>query len=122
MELLQYWRILRKRWWMVLLLIVVGMASTAFYTLRLAPQYDSTATLLLNPAVPSALVPYVQNQVASNLADSYAELLRSQSFGDSVAKELDFPLTGSQVVAATSTSLVPNTLFFKITGRTTSAE
>src|SRR5439155_1826646 len=104
--------------WVVVLLVVAGVASTAFYTLQQPPEYDSTATLVLNPAVPSALVYYVQNEVATNLADSYAELMRSQSFGDSVAKELGFPLSGNQVAGAISTRLVPNTLFFKITGRT----
>src|SRR5438128_12675512 len=118
MELLQYWRLLRKRFWVIVLLVVVGVGSTAYYTLQQAPEYESTATLLLNPSVPSALVPYVQNEVASNLADSYAELMRSQSFGDSVAKELKFPMSAADVVNAITTRLVPNTLFFKVSART----
>src|SRR4051812_43800131 len=122
MELLQYWRLLRKRLWVVVLLVVIGVGSTAYYTLQQAPEYESTSTLLLNPSVPSALVPYVQKEVASNLADSYAELMRSQSFGESVAKELKFPMSASQVVRAISTKLVANTLFFKVSARTPDAE
>src|SRR5690349_8747704 len=114
MELLQYWRLLRKRIWVVVLLVIVGMGSTAYYTLDQPPEYESTATLLLNPSVPSTLVPYVQSELAPNLADSYAELMRSQSFGQSVAKELPFPMSASQVVGAITTRLVPNTFFFKV--------
>jgi succinoglycan biosynthesis transport protein ExoP len=117
MELLQYWQLLRKRIWVIMLLIVLGTGSMAFYTLQQPSEYVSTATLLLNPSVPSALVPYVQNQVASNLADSYAELMRSQSFGESVTQQLKFPLSAAAVGSAVSTRLVPNTLFFQVSAR-----
>ncbi|HUS16649.1 MAG TPA: polysaccharide biosynthesis tyrosine autokinase, partial [Chloroflexia bacterium] len=85
-------------------------------------QYESTATILLNPSVPSALVPYLQTEVASGLADSYAEYMRSRSFGQSVVKELKFAATPEEVVGSISTYLKPNTLFFKIGGRSDSPE
>ncbi|HMA33566.1 MAG TPA: polysaccharide biosynthesis tyrosine autokinase [Chloroflexia bacterium] len=117
MELLQYWRVIKKRLWLILLLGVIGAAATAYSSLREPAQYESTATLLLNPAVPSALVPYVQSQVASNLADSYTELMHSQSFADQVVKELHFSIGKETVAAAITGRLVPNTLFYKISAR-----
>jgi len=117
MELLQYWRIIRKRWWMVVLVLVLGVASTAVYTLQQPPEYQTTATLLLNPAVPSSLVPFVQTQVASGLADSYTQLIRTRSFADTVLKEGAFSMSPDDFGRSVSTRLEPNTLFYKITAR-----
>jgi capsular polysaccharide biosynthesis protein len=117
MELLHYWRIVRKRWWIVLLVVILVVGAAATYTLQRPTEYQSTSTLLLNPAVPSSLVPYVQAQVASNLSDSYTELMRTDSFAASVAKELKNTMSPESIAAAIQTRLVPNTLFFKITAQ-----
>ena len=115
MELLHYWRVIRKRLWLIALLVVMAISGTAFYTLSQKAQYESVTTLLLNPSVPSALVPYVQTQVAANLADNYTQLLHTRSFDDSVAKEVPFKVSEDGVARAITTRLDPNTLFFHIT-------
>ena len=115
MELLHYWRVIRKRLWLIALLVVMAISGTAFYTLSQKAQYESVTTLLLNPSVPSALVPYVQTQVAANLADNYTQLLHTRSFDDSVAKEVQFKVSEDGVARAITTRLDPNTLFFHIT-------
>src|SRR6476659_6674060 len=100
MELVRYWKVVQKSWWLIGLLVAVVVGATAFFTLNQPQEYESTATLLLNPALPSELVPYYQGTAASNLADSYSELMRSTSFAQSVVKELPFSLTADQVVTA----------------------
>jgi capsular exopolysaccharide synthesis family protein len=116
MELLQYWKVIQKSLWSVLLIVAVGLSSTAYYTLSQPTMYVSSATLLLNPSVPSSLVPYVQTQVAANLAESYTQLMRTRSFGESVVKELPFPMEPEDVGRAVTTRLEPNTLFYRISG------
>ncbi|MGA7732694.1 MAG: polysaccharide biosynthesis tyrosine autokinase [Chloroflexia bacterium] len=115
MELLQYWRVIRKSLWLILLVVALGLSGATYYTLNQSTRYESSTTLLLNPAVPSALVPYVQAQVAANLADSYSELMRTRFFGESVVKELPFPMSAESVGGAIGTELEPNTLFYRIT-------
>lgn len=115
MELLQYWKVIQKSLWIIILISLVGLIATAGYTLSRPTQYQSTTTLLLNPAVPSALVPYVQTQVAANLADSYTQYMHTRQFGEAVAKELPFPMSPDEVGRAISTQLQANTLFYKIT-------
>jgi non-specific protein-tyrosine kinase len=115
MELLQYWKVIQKSVWIIVLIALVGVVATAGYTVSRPTQYQSTTTLLLNPAVPSALVPYVQTQVAANLAESYTQYMRTRQFGEAVVKELPFPMSPDDVGRAISTLLQPNTLFYKIT-------
>ncbi len=122
MELVQYWRVVQKRLWLIILLMVVGGALSGLTGWREQPDYESTALLVLNPAVPAGYFNLVQNQVASSLADSYTALMHSQSFGEQVATELNHAFTAGEVVGGISTQLKPNTLFFNVTGRSNSPQ
>ncbi|HYO49454.1 MAG TPA: polysaccharide biosynthesis tyrosine autokinase [Chloroflexia bacterium] len=117
MELLRYWKIIQKSLLLIIAIVALALGGTAIYTSNQPRQYESSSTLLLNPSVPNSLVPYMQNQVAANLADSYTELIRTRSFAESVVKELPFALSPDQVPLSISTRLTPNTLFYKITAR-----
>ena len=92
MEFLRYWKVVQKQWWLIFLLLLVTVGSTALFTLTQAPVFESSSTLLLNPAVPNQLIAYYQSTAASNLADSYTALMQSRSFAESVQKELPFSL------------------------------
>ncbi len=122
MELVQYWRVIQQRLWLIALLMIAGGAVAGLFGWREQPEYQSTALLVLNPAVPAGYIYMVQNQVASSLADSYTALMHSQSFGEQVATELNHTFTADDVVNGISTQLKPNTLFFNVTGRSTSAQ
>ncbi|HEX9988528.1 MAG TPA: polysaccharide biosynthesis tyrosine autokinase [Chloroflexia bacterium] len=117
MELLRYWKIIQKSLLLIIAIVALALGGTAIYTINQPRQYESSSTLLLNPSVPNSLVPYVQNQVAANLADSYTELIRTRSFAESVVKELPFEMSPEQVPGSITTRLTPNTLFYKITAR-----
>ena len=114
MELLQYWRVIQKSLWLILLVLVVGVGGIIFYTLNRPPEYMSSTTLLLVPSGSTEIVQFVQPQVASTLADSYSELIRTRSFGQEVAKEIPFQLPGDRLEPFITTHLVPDTTFFKI--------
>ena len=122
MELVQYWRVVQKRLWLIALLMLAGGVFSGLAGWREQPEYQSTALLVLNPAVPAGYVYLVQNQVASSLADSYTALMHSQSFGEQVATELNHAFTAGEVVGGISTQLKANTLFFNVTGRSNSPQ
>src|SRR5947208_9515545 len=69
-----------KNLWIVALVVLLGLAAATFYTLSRPPQYQSTATLLLNPSLPSASAPYPQTEMAANLADIYTGYIGSPAF------------------------------------------
>ena len=85
MELLEYWKIIRKRLWLIVLLMAVSVASATYYSLQQVPLYRTTTTLFLNPASPSPLLPYYVTLSAKSLANTYAEFMRTRSFGELVA-------------------------------------
>ncbi len=122
MELVKYWRVVQKRLWLIALLMIAGGVVSGLAGWREQPEYESTALLVLNPAVPAGYVFLVQNQVASSLADSYNALMHSQSFGEQVATELNHAFSAAEVVGGISTQLKPNTLFFNVTGRSSSPQ
>lgn len=122
MELIHYWKVIRKRWWLILILVLGALGSSYYFTYSQPAEYESSASLLLNPSLPSEFIAFYQGTAAANLADSYTELLHSESFADLVAKQLPFPMEPEQISAAISTRLVQNTLFYRITGQANNAE
>jgi Mrp family chromosome partitioning ATPase/capsular polysaccharide biosynthesis protein len=114
MELVVYWKIIWKRLWLLVLLMLIGGSGTAYYTSQLPPRYSSTTTLFLNPAAANTIVNY-QVDVISALAATYSEFLKTRSFASDVARELDTPLSEGAIVGALSTTYVPETQFFRIT-------
>jgi diguanylate cyclase (GGDEF)-like protein len=50
MELKFYLRILLERWWIALLIFLITIGSTIFFTLRQVPTYSATATFVVSPS------------------------------------------------------------------------
>ena len=114
MELLEYWRILKSRLWLVVLLALLGAAGGFYYVRQQVPLYTTSTTLFLNPVSPSPILPYQSTASAQSLANTYAEFMRTRSFAGQVAAELPFSMSEGAVLGALSTSLVANTQFFRI--------
>ncbi len=114
MELLEYWKIIRKHLWLIVLLMVVSGASATYYSQQQVAMYSTTTTLFLNPAAPSAVLPYQTTQPVESLANTYAEFMRTRSFANLVAQELESPMSEGEILAALSTRYVPDTQFFRI--------
>jgi capsular polysaccharide biosynthesis protein len=47
MEIKVYLRLLQKRWWIVLSLLIVALAATAYFTLKMRPVYQAEATYIV---------------------------------------------------------------------------
>jgi succinoglycan biosynthesis transport protein ExoP len=114
MELLLYWKIVKKRLWLIVLLGVVAAASAAYFGLQQVPLYSSSTTLYLNLRVPSPLLPYQTQTSAETLSNTYVEFMRTNSFAGLIAQELETPMTEKDILEALSTRLVPGTQFFRI--------
>jgi non-specific protein-tyrosine kinase len=121
-ELLEYWKIIRKRLWLIVLLMAVSMASATYYSLQQVPLYRTTTTLFLNPASPSPLLPYYVTLSAESLANTYAEFMRTRSFARLVAQKMGDETTLEEVLGAISTRYVEDTQFFKVSATHTDPE
>jgi capsular exopolysaccharide synthesis family protein len=120
MELLQYWTIVRKRLWLIILFVVVAAIGAGYYVLSQPLQYRTSTTLAISPAALNSAVTYqVENQLIP-LANTYTEFMKTRSFAQLVAEQLqkqNLPLqpTEEEILAAIITQYVQNTQLFRIT-------
>jgi succinoglycan biosynthesis transport protein ExoP len=123
LEPLEIGRALLRRLWLLVLLVVLGVGLEWYLTVRQPPQYEATVTLLINPASPSGLIPYLNRTIATGpsviptLAASYTAYLKSRSFGELAAQRLNTTATPDQLAGSIRTSLVPNTNMMTVSVR-----
>jgi non-specific protein-tyrosine kinase len=115
MEFIQYWNVVRKRLWLVILLAVLGAAAAAAYTIQSPPQYRSTTTLFLNPAAANPMLPYQSTRTVESVANTYIEYMRTRSFANMVIERTGAQAQPEALLRTIQTSYVENTQFFRIT-------
>lgn len=120
MELLQYWKVIQKNWRWIGLIMAAVLVITTIFTINQPYVYESNATLLLTSPVRDNN-PYLQNQMASSLADTYSARMQTRAFAEEVVKELPSTSVG-QALGSITTRLRPNTFFFTIGARGNSPE
>lgn len=115
MELLEIWTTIRRRLRLVVLIVVVSMVTATCYSLHWTALYRTTTTLYLKPGTSSPVLPYQVTRSVNSLARTYAELMRTRSFGELVVLRMGEGTTPDEVLGAISTRYVKDTQFFKVT-------
>jgi non-specific protein-tyrosine kinase len=110
-------------------LLLIGLLGLAgglmewFIITRQPPQYEATATLLVNPGSPSALIPYLGQSIVGGtsplptLAASYGVYLRSRTFTEMATPQLNTSASPGQLAYAIHTGLISNTNMFQLSVR-----
>ncbi len=93
MELSQYLRILRKRWWVILVAVVVTAISAAAFSKLQTPVYQSTAEVVIQPARPD----FGLTQSAKTLLRSYMTVADSNRWAQQVIDRLSLDMTPQQL-------------------------
>jgi len=93
MELQDYIRILRKRWWIVVVAIALTSGSALVFSELQHPQYTSTAEIVIEPARPD----WGLAQSAKMLLRTYMTVADSYSWAQDVIDELQLPMTPEQL-------------------------
>ena len=89
MELRQYVALLRKWFWLVILLAVIAAAASFVISRRSARIYQASVTLMVNQATnPAVSAGYSDILTSERLARTYASLLVSQPVLDETAQRL----------------------------------
>ncbi|WP_310525913.1 hypothetical protein [Nocardioides sp.] len=118
MELKVFWRSLRKRWYLVLVLMVVSGAATFLVADRAGPDFEASGTVLIFPPFqtqgPSAGVkmkgnPYLGLGGVSQARDVLVRALTSKSVSDQFGEQ--FPTGTSFEVTPDYTNSAPIILF-----------
>lgn len=119
-----YLRLVLKKFWIIGLLLVVALASTFYYTQTRPVFYSAKTTIILNPKVPNALVPYASADYTyvNTMAENYSLILKSDKFAQQVIEQLNFPMDVEELKASFTSKLAPNSVFYYITATSISSE
>ena len=94
MELREYWEVIRRRWWVVVSLVLVVLAVYGLARPRYTPAYSCSMRFVmgLEPEAKSGdyytYDKYYTWLTAEYLIDDAAELVRSKAFAEAVSKQL----------------------------------
>jgi capsular exopolysaccharide synthesis family protein len=117
-ELLAYWRVIRKRLWLIILLMLLAGGSTAYYANQQPLVYQASTTLFINPGQVSPMLPggvdFTGRNNLQSLVSTYSELMVTRSFVEQVVQEMDTPVSAGEVRSALSKKYVHGTQFFRI--------
>ena len=78
MELLQYWKIVRKRLVLILLIVMLFLLGAVLYVERREPVYRTTTTLFISPSTLGSTLPYQLVYAVAPLANTYSEYMRTR--------------------------------------------
>jgi len=91
-HLLDYWRVILKRRWTVLSVLLIVLSTVAIGTLKQQPVYEGKVLIEINPEQPNVLTFQEILQLSSQDVDSYREtqykVLQSRSVAERVIHDL----------------------------------
>lgn len=94
MELSDYFRMLRNRWWVIPLLMVLTAAAAFGFSRIQTPVYESSLRMLVLPS----RTDFGQAQAAKELLASYVQWLRSTYRAQGVINELQLDMTAGELL------------------------
>ena len=93
MELTNYVRILRKRWWIIVVAVVLTAGSAFVFSKLQHPEYTSTAEVIIEPARSD----WGLAQYAKMLLRTYMTVTDSDQWAQEVIDLLELPMTPQQL-------------------------
>lgn len=89
MELGDYIRILRKRWWIIVVAVLLTAGSALVFSKLQYPEYTSTAEIVIEPARPD----WGLAQAAKMVLRTYMTVADSEQWAQEVIDLLELPMT-----------------------------
>ncbi|WP_036708295.1 YveK family protein [Paenibacillus pinihumi] len=114
LDLRDYFRIIRKRVWMILAIVVAAcMVSGIFSVYFKKPVYEASTKIIVNQSASQAISQQLDiNQINSNIRmiDTYKEIIKTPAILDKVAEQYpQFELTAEELSKKVKVSSVNNT-------------
>ncbi len=115
LELQHLFSMLRKRWWLVLLVTALVAAGGYVFSQRQPKVYEATTTVLVGQSIRSSQLERVDIQTSQALAQTYVDIARRQPVLEGVVKTLSLQDNWLDLRKSVSVSLVPDTQLIEIT-------
>lgn len=124
-DLREYFQIIRKRAWIIVLITVLAMITSGLISFFVLSQvYEANTTLIVNADQnkESEILTGDQLNVTQKLTLTYGEIIKSRSVIDEVIKKLDLDKDYDEVVKEITVSPVKDTQIISITVQDTNAK
>ncbi len=113
MELREYLRALRKRWWWVVAAVAVGLLMAGGLNLIIAPRYTSTITFFVTTPSRGVSDAYQGSLFSTQRVKSYAEVLTSDRLARSVVAGQKLGINAAQVRSRISARAVSDSVLLE---------
>ncbi|MFI7169546.1 polysaccharide biosynthesis tyrosine autokinase [Rhodococcoides fascians] len=115
MEIQDYLKILKARWIIIAVTVVVAILGALGASLLTTPQYESDARMFVFTSGGGSVSDnYQGNLFSQQRVASYSEIVTSQSLAARVLGVLPMDLTPSELAAKVKTTSTPDTVLFSI--------
>lgn len=116
MEIQDYLKILKARWIIIAVTVVVVLLGALGVSLLTTPLYEASARMFVATSGGSTVGDaYQGNLFSQQRVSSYAELATSEALAAQVLDGLPLDLTAAELAAKVTTSSTPETVLFDIT-------
>lgn len=116
MEIQDYLKILKARWIIIAVTVVVAILGALGASLLTTPQYESSARMFVSTSGGTSVSEtYQGNLFSQQRVASYSELVTSEALAARVLDVLPLNLTPAQLAAKVKASSTPDTVLFDIT-------
>lgn len=123
MQISAYLRAIRRSWWLVVILALLGGGLGLLQGLLTTPVYATTLSIYVSvdPGTAAGGTNQLSNdQLAQRRANSYVQLLSSERLADMIISDTGINLPAQQVMNEISASAQPNTVLLDVTVKDTS--
>jgi capsular polysaccharide biosynthesis protein/Mrp family chromosome partitioning ATPase len=122
-DLAEYLRRLRRRWWAVVLAIALGIAGGLVLTNALDEQYVSETSVLVLPVDMDAPANIAGGRTSGDInLDTEAQIVRSASVAAAVSDQLDGAIPAAELMGNVAVTVPPNSQVLRLTYTADTAE
>jgi capsular exopolysaccharide synthesis family protein len=115
MELMGYVRVLRRRWWMIVICPIVAALGAGIVSLALPPIYEAQVVVLVRPAQPLGTTdPTVAALTSDQISRTYASLMTQRPLLQSVSSELGLSIRPDDLAKEVTVTPEANTTILDV--------
>lgn len=115
MDLRDYWRIVQRRWVVLLACVGLTLGAAIAITAVMTPQYASTARLFISTSEQDSSTSFQGGMFAVQRVASYADLVQSRELAEAVGQRLDLDDDASALLPEkVQAEVVPETVILQL--------
>src|SRR2546421_2488111 len=119
MELIHYWRIVRRWAWLIIVCPLIGAMAAGLITLQLQKVYEAQVSLLVRPAQPLSVDTGVQALTADQILRTYARWMTEPPVLQKVIADQNLQTDPTKLAGQITVTPEPNTTILDVAVRDT---